>query len=514
MFRKAFSLFLALMLLTACFVPTSTSAAEDPLVLHTEMHDSAATHYYLEDGTPARTELPGDGNYITYTYFGRVKMEEIHYENNIRTAYIGYDWYGTEVEYERYDETGEVIYYKKSEATYDEFGRLTGHHSQFPNSDTGTQISIRYEYPTDPTVFLGYYEQDGNLSNGPEPIEWLVVGAEEESLLLVSKYGLDSRPYHGTDSTIRWETSDIRAWLNGEFRRTAFQEAAVPFETYYESYFTLFGAPEKVRDRIFLLSLEEVQKYLPKAEDRLCTPTPYALQRNAYATSGTGTGWWLLRTPGKTGSQVVSINTDGSIDRDGGTVSSIRGLVRPAIWVNKTVFYGCENTPSRKHYNNTYVESTTGETKYVESFLYTYDDAGRMTCKQDYARGEMETWEYDDRGNLTRFTYQPGVGNDYAEGIYTNRYSDDGMLLEQSYQLYRAENGGNLKPVADTARLEVYTYDQAGRLKFTLTSRNGQNQTKHCTYDAQGHLLTVTIDGNLCEQYTYVPLSQAQAWEP
>ena len=46
------------------------------------------------------------------------------------------------------------------------------------------------------TVECGLYEQDGDLNNGPEPIEWIVLSETEDDMkLLLSKYCLDAMPY-------------------------------------------------------------------------------------------------------------------------------------------------------------------------------------------------------------------------------------------------------------------------------------------------------------------------------
>ena len=43
------------------------------------------------------------------------------------------------------------------------------------------------------TVTFGTYEQDGNASNGAEPIEWYVLDEKDGKKLLVSKYILDAQ---------------------------------------------------------------------------------------------------------------------------------------------------------------------------------------------------------------------------------------------------------------------------------------------------------------------------------
>ena len=74
-------------------------------------------------------------------------------------------------------------------------------------------------------ITFGKYEQDNDLSNGSEDIEWIVLDKKDGNLLLLSKYGLDTKvvcdnadiSYEAT-----WETSNTRLWLNGDFYDSAF----------------------------------------------------------------------------------------------------------------------------------------------------------------------------------------------------------------------------------------------------------------------------------------------------
>lgn len=511
MIRKYLALVLAAVLMAATAVPAAHAAENEPLVLHKEMNDYMnATHYYREDGTLARSEwYEGmEGNYSEYSYIGYSLIQEDKYRDNKLDLTTIYDFYGTEIEQFQYDETGSITSHYISEPTYDTFGRLINWHQRELDDPYHVIHDIRYEYNNDPTVFLGKYEQDGNLDNGPEPVEWLVVGTEGENVLLVSKYGLDSRPYHSKSTSVKWETSDIRTWLNGEFYETAFSDDPLR----YQSIFSLLSAPQSgITDRLFLLNRNEVKQYLPNKEDRICIPTPYAVQQKAYTKFGTGAGWWFLRTPAEAGKHVVNINTDGSICTDGAKVTGKQGMIRPAMWVSKTVFSDAEETPSRKHENITMLDSKTNKTEYLFSHLYTYDDAGHLICDQNYSTGEMDTWKYDDHGNLVQWNYVDGFGTYCVEMTNTNRYSDTGLLLEQTSQtVITDENSNGVTRETQTSR-EVYTYDAAGNCTLIIsTGHVGVPSVETRTYDTQGHLLTVAVNGGVInERYTYVPLSQA-----
>ncbi|MBQ7956295.1 MAG: hypothetical protein IJ282_11205 [Lachnospiraceae bacterium] len=74
---------------------------------------------------------------------------------------------------------------------------------------------------------LGTYEQDNNLENGAEDIEWIVLEKDSDgTYLCISKYILDARPFNTNQVEIvnNWGTSSLREWLNSTFFDTAFSE--------------------------------------------------------------------------------------------------------------------------------------------------------------------------------------------------------------------------------------------------------------------------------------------------
>lgn len=75
---------------------------------------------------------------------------------------------------------------------------------------------------------LGTYEQDNDLSNGAEDIEWIVLEkVNDNEYLCISKYVLDAQTFgkDGLEIRIRWSTSQLREWLNNDFYNTAFTDS-------------------------------------------------------------------------------------------------------------------------------------------------------------------------------------------------------------------------------------------------------------------------------------------------
>lgn len=73
------------------------------------------------------------------------------------------------------------------------------------------------DYHVGDIIVFGTYEQDGNLENGAEPIEWIVINETDDDLLLMSKYILDAMAYKSIDDKTSWKTSELRRFLVGEF---------------------------------------------------------------------------------------------------------------------------------------------------------------------------------------------------------------------------------------------------------------------------------------------------------
>ena len=77
---------------------------------------------------------------------------------------------------------------------------------------------------------------------------------------------------------------------------------------------------EDTEDQVFLLSVPEVEKYLPADTDRGCLTTVYAGERAKRAGVFTNTAalaWWL-RTPGMNGNNISFVKgSSGTLNYDG-----------------------------------------------------------------------------------------------------------------------------------------------------------------------------------------------------
>lgn len=130
---------------------------------------------------------------------------------------------------------------------------------------------------------------------------------------------------------IVWKDSILRTWLNKDFYETFTTKEqericevsihtnddtfTVVKEWNGKSYTkTVSGGPD-TKDKIFLLSDEEVIKYLDSINDRIIKGE-----------------WWYLRTPARD-VYVGSVDFNGVIDLDGEKCKAMYGGIRPAMWI-------------------------------------------------------------------------------------------------------------------------------------------------------------------------------------
>ena len=231
------------------------------------------------------------------------------------------------------------------------------------------------EYHVGDTITFGKYEQDGVL-NKKEDIEWIVLSVEEDRILVVSKYALDSICYNPDSRDVTWETSYLRGWLEENFYKYSFsrkEKEKILTTTLHNpdnSYDGALGGND-TEDRVFCLSLKEAEKYLGSYNDYyadegygynqnlICEPTQYAIDKGAsnieifednYNNLYSGLNYtrdvigvkgaeWWLRDPAVTAD---SDNTEAAclVEYDGMAGPGISGLtvfesisVRPAMYL-------------------------------------------------------------------------------------------------------------------------------------------------------------------------------------
>ena len=192
-------------------------------------------------------------------------------------------------------------------------------------------------------IVFGTYEQDNNTSNGKENIEWLVLAKENNRVLVVSDKALDCKPYNQSWDYVTWETCSLRNWLNNDFINSAFsddEKVKIPTVTVSADKNPVYSTDpgNATKDKVFLLSIVEAEKYFTSDEARKCVPTEYAISNGAstsdsYTKGGKATCLWWLRSPGFDQFIAAYVNYFGPVLRYGRSVGNVSNSVRPAMWI-------------------------------------------------------------------------------------------------------------------------------------------------------------------------------------
>lgn len=222
------------------------------------------------------------------------------------------------------------------------------------------------ELPVGSTVLWGNYYVSNSTTK--EPIEWRVLDVQGNKALLLSLYGIETRAYQIWGETVdwagmSWEQSSLRDYLNNVFLKEAFstkEQQAIFTTTLSNSGGNLrlddgrvmktISGPD-TKDMIFILSVNDVLNYLPRAADRCALNTEYLLEKpnknpkkndvsvrpaNAKKTQY---GYWWLRDinqnyrEGNEETRGFHVLPDGSIGTTGVLWYSYY-VIRPAMWID------------------------------------------------------------------------------------------------------------------------------------------------------------------------------------
>ena len=223
---------------------------------------------------------------------------------------------------------------------------------RIPAADTADTVGDLSSAQVGDLITIGRYEQDNDLDNGPEAIQWRVLDKKDGKLLVISDKALDyisySYEWEQVEKSV-WATSCSRGWLNNYFMQTAFtpaEQARISLSDIHTDPSPGFDndpGPD-TQDYVFLLSAQETERYFPTAESRRVLLSDYVhphnkirINRQGWGTNATRIhGDWGLRSPNKYGTFAYILDyqtiywTAGDIWYDGG---GFEGDIRPAMWI-------------------------------------------------------------------------------------------------------------------------------------------------------------------------------------
>jgi hypothetical protein len=208
-----------------------------------------------------------------------------------------------------------------------------------------------------------YIVQEESFSQGGQKmrvtidgIDWLVLDVKDGKVLIFSEKVLEERAYNTEDKAITWEQCTLRKYLNNEFyNKLGTAKAAIATTNNQNPNNQWYGISggNSTTDKVFLLSLEEVDYYFGNSRDYknerrkkydngkyISSNDGYYISNN-FDNSRTAHNmnkeacWWWLRSPGDISSRAAGVGGDGGVSIDGIIVSHGNGGgVRPALWLN------------------------------------------------------------------------------------------------------------------------------------------------------------------------------------
>ena len=247
---------------------------------------------------------------------------------------------------------------------------------------------VSEEVPVADKLYMGIYEQDANAST-QDPLEWIVLTANEEKALVLTKYiikmdsyfnpawikfkycnwngslittfrgsnnwypSADYMSFKKIDGVVMVPKRDgtyisnddltrlyhCRPWLNGTFRNTVFSDEErerilLTHNTNPDNpnFSSIDGGPDTY-DYVFFLSYDEVLTYMPDPNSRKTASTPVAASQLA---KGKSVYWWL-RTRGGSNVNAAAVYAsgvyNGNVHYGGSDVGHSDVGYRPAMWI-------------------------------------------------------------------------------------------------------------------------------------------------------------------------------------
>lgn len=231
----------------------------------------------------------------------------------------------------------QMLYRKGQYARAEEVFGALGDYRDAPAQKAASEAAQISGLKPGESFFFGSYEQNGDLSDGQERIQWLILKQEGNRVMVISRDILDCQSYNSQWDNVTWSDCSLRTWLNDTFLTTAFTVDEQKFLAQVENAnpdngaYAVPGGSNTV-DRIFLLSLEEASLYFPSDEARTAAVTPWAQTQGVYS-GEEDTGIWWLRSPGENKNHAAIVNYWGQIHSEGHLVDLGRHGVRPVIWL-------------------------------------------------------------------------------------------------------------------------------------------------------------------------------------
>ncbi len=252
------------------------------------------------------------------------------YNEIIDTTEWSYVYFGS---YPQAEVSGEALTEDITEAFYDESGDALVDGVRYRRMEAGSSEDGEAERA------YRYFKW--------ERIKWRVLQKTEDALFVLADRGLDSRAYHDASTSVTWEGSALREWLNESFLNSAFgkkERRAIKEQTVENAGNSSYGisSGKDTKDLVYLLSEGEAKNasygfcedYSKNSGSRQMKASDYASALGASASNeeeySGGCGWWL-RTQGGRGAFAMCVNASGAMSLYGNSMNAAGNAVVPAL---------------------------------------------------------------------------------------------------------------------------------------------------------------------------------------
>ena len=196
------------------------------------------------------------------------------------------------------------------------------------HAETGQKIDVEKLAIGDDVMFGRFPDARDYIV---KPLSWRVIAVQDNKALLITNYCIMNQ--FGLGQRGRWADCYIRKMLNEGFYNSAFtktEQEQIVMETLVnpgnKQYHVIDG--QNTNDKVFLLSYEEVNQFMPETKDREVKITEYARTGDV-----TFYDCWMMRTTGKDDARsAASVSTYGNYKMSGNNRIGYCYL-RPAVWI-------------------------------------------------------------------------------------------------------------------------------------------------------------------------------------
>ena len=182
------------------------------------------------------------------------------------------------------------------------------------------QKSLLEDIEIGDVINFGFSVIDDKRGTDTQEMNWLVLDIVDGKALIITNtyFDLGTNTFNG----LSWKESEGRTYLNNDFLEKYFLDEQkdlisltdVPVDEKFDEY-----EYEYTTDRVFLLSVDEINHYFPNEEDRV-----FKNQNDQNVA-------WLLRSRNAYDDDIIGIDEDGVMDY---YYRPNNGMFRPAMWID------------------------------------------------------------------------------------------------------------------------------------------------------------------------------------